>query len=175
MTANGLEFHDVTDVPRRVVVRDPYEAWRAPIGFLVPANGRFTKTSAPTIVTKSGLSVSLRPSDERVPSWGGEMFVRVDVVAPAAEGRARWGEDVAIVIDGRGDDVGALAEAAMTQLGGRDRIAVVDAAGARVIVPTMPASNRSLVLDGSGGRGRRGSCPAFSRYPAASRRAERRR
>jgi hypothetical protein len=146
MTANGLEFHDVTDIPHRVVVRDPYEAWRAPIGFLVPANGRFTKTSAPTIVTKSGLSVSLRPSDERVPAWGGEMFVRVDVVAPAAEGRARWGEDIAIVIDGRGDDIGALAEAVMTQLGGRDRIAVVDAAGARVVVPTMPASNRSLVL-----------------------------
>jgi hypothetical protein len=146
VTANGLEFHDVTDVPRRLVVTDPYEPWRAPIGFLVPANGRFTKTSAPTIVTTPGLSVSLRPSDTRVPAWGGEMFVRVDVVAPAADGAARWGEDIAVVLDGHGGDVRALAEAALVQLGGRDRVTVVDSAGARVLVPTMPASNRSLVL-----------------------------
>lgn len=146
VTANGLEFHDVTDIPRRVIVSDPYEPWRAPIGFLVPANGMFTKTSAPTIVRTRGLSVSMRPSDTRVPAWGGEMFVRVDVVAPAEEGAARWGEDIAIVVDGRGGDVRVLAETALAQLGARDRVAVVDSAGARVIVPTMPASNRSLVL-----------------------------
>jgi hypothetical protein len=146
LTANGLEFHDVTDVPRRVVVRDPYEPWRAPLGFLVPANGRFTKTSTPTVVATSGLAIVLRPSDTRVPSWGGEMLVRVDVLAPAAPGTARWGEDVAIVLDGRGEDTRALAEAALSRLGGRDRVVVVDAAGAHVVVPPMPASNRSLIL-----------------------------
>jgi len=146
LTANGLEFHDVTDVPKRVVVRDPYEPWRAPIGFLVPANGRFTKTSSPTLVATSGLAIVLRPSDTRVPSWGGEMLVRVDVLAPAAPGTARWGEDVAIVLDGRGEDTRALAEAALSRLGGRDRVVVTDAAGARVVVPPMPASNRSLIL-----------------------------
>ncbi len=36
VTANGVEFHDVVDRPERVVVRDPYEPWRAPLGFLVP-------------------------------------------------------------------------------------------------------------------------------------------
>src|SRR5450755_4080505 len=76
LTSNGLEFHDVTDVPKRVVVRDPYEPWRAPIGFLVPANGRFTKTSSPTLVATNGLAIVLRPSDTRVPAWGGEMLVR---------------------------------------------------------------------------------------------------
>jgi hypothetical protein len=146
VTAEGLEFHDVADVPERIVVRDPYEPWRAPLGFLVPASGRFTKTSAPTLVATPGLAVSLRPSDTRVPSWGGEMLVRIDVLAPAARGAARWGEDVGIVIDGRGEDTRALCEAALAQLGGRDRVAVVDAADARVIVPTMPASNRSLVI-----------------------------
>jgi hypothetical protein len=146
LTANGLEFHDVTDVPKRVVVRDPYEPWRAPIGFLVPANGRFTKTSSPTLVATNGLAIVLRPSDTRVPSWGGEMLVRVDVLAPAAPGTARWGEDVAIILDGRGEDTRALAEAALSRLGGRDRVVVVDASGARVIVPPMPASNRSLIL-----------------------------
>ncbi|HEX3345299.1 MAG TPA: hypothetical protein VHS09_12035, partial [Polyangiaceae bacterium] len=146
LTANGLEFHDVTDVPKRVVVRDPYEPWRAPMGFLLPASGRFTKTSTPTLVATSGLAVVLRPSDTRVPSWGGEMLVRVDVLAPAAPGAARWGEDVAIVLDGRGEDSHALAEAALSRLGGRDRVVVTDAAGARVVVPPMPASNRSLIL-----------------------------
>ena len=146
LTANGLEFHDVTDVPKRVIVRDPYEPWRAPLGFLVPANGRFTKTSSPTMVATSGLAVVLRPSDTRVPSWGGEMLVRIDVLAPAARGTARWGEDVAIVLDGRGADTQRLAEAALARLGGRDRVVVVDAAGPRVFVPPMPASNRSLVM-----------------------------
>jgi hypothetical protein len=146
MTANGLEFHDVADVPQRVVVRDPYEPWRAPLGFLVPASGRFTKTSRPTVIASDGLAIVLRPSDTRVPSWGGEMLVRVDVRAPAAPGTARWGEDVGLVVDGRGGDTPALVEAALRQLAGRDRIVVVDAAGARVIVPPMPASDRSLVL-----------------------------
>jgi hypothetical protein len=146
VTANGLEFHDVTDVPERVTVRDPYEPWRAPLGFIVPKNGRFTKTSTPTLVATTGLAISLRASDTRVPSWGGEMLVRVDVLAPAAEGKARWGQDVAIVVDGRGDELHALAQAALEQLGGRDRVEVVDTSGARVIVPTMPASHRSLVM-----------------------------
>ena len=101
VTANGLEFHDVVDVPERVVVRDPYEPWRAPLGFLIPKNGRFTKTSVPTLVATTGLAISLRPSDTRVPSWGGEMLVRVDVLAPAAAGTARWGGDIAFVLDGR--------------------------------------------------------------------------
>src|SRR3984957_8718572 len=146
VTANGVEFHDVVDVPERVVVRDPYEPWRAPLGFLVPANGRFTKTSVPTLVATTGLAVSLRPSDTRVPSWGGEMLVRIDVIAPAAAGTARWGEDVGIILDGRGEDSRALCEVALAQLGARDRVVVVDTAGARVVVPMMPASHRSLIM-----------------------------
>jgi hypothetical protein len=146
MTANGLEFHDVADVPRRVVARDPYEPWRAPVGFIVPASGRFTRTSSPTVLATTGLAISLRPSDTRVPSWGGEILVRVDIIAPAAPGTARWGEDVAIVIDGRGPDARALCEAVLAQLGARDRVVVVDAAGPHVIVPVMPASHRSLIL-----------------------------
>jgi hypothetical protein len=74
------------------------------------------------------------------------MLVRVDVLAPAAEGTARFGEDVALVLDGRGSDVAALAAAALEQLGARDRIAVVDSSGPRMVVPPMPASQRSLVL-----------------------------
>src|SRR5450432_3703019 len=122
VTANGLEYHDTDDVPVRVVVRDPSEPWRAPIGFILPQSGRFTRTSSPTIVSSEGLNIVLRPSDTRVPSWGGEVLVRIDVIAPAAEGTARFGENVAIVIDD-GPDLAHLADVAMQQLSARDRVA----------------------------------------------------
>jgi hypothetical protein len=146
LTANGVEYRDVEDVPEKVVSRSPYEPWRAPIGFIVPIDGRFEKTSAPTVIASRDINVVLRPSDTRVPSWGGEVLVRVDVVAPAAEGAARYGEDVAIVIDADRDRALPVVAAALDRLSARDRVAVVDAHGAQVVVPRMPASDRALVL-----------------------------
>lgn len=146
LTANGVEYRDNRDVPTPVLRRTADEPWRAPIGFILPKDGRFTKSSKPTVLATSGLAIVLRPSDTRVPSWGGEVLVRVDVIAPAAEGTARWGENVAIVLDGDGPDAPALADAALAQLAGRDRVTIIDALGARVIVPTMPASHRSMAI-----------------------------
>jgi hypothetical protein len=145
VTANGVEFHDRNDLPSRVVARDPNEPWRAPIGFILPRDGRFTETSRPHLMATQGLAIVLRPSDTRLPSWGGEVLVRVDVIAPAADGTARWGENVAIVIDGEGPDTLALVDVALGQLAGRDRVAIVDVRGARVVVPSMPASHRSMM------------------------------
>jgi hypothetical protein len=145
MTANGLEFHDSDELPERVVSRDPNEPWRAPIGFILPRDGRFTETSRPHVLATTGLAIVLRPSDTRVPSWGGEVLIRVDVIAPAAEGTARWGENVALVIDGEGPDTLELAEVALDQLAGRDRVSIVDVRGPRLIVPRMPASHRSMI------------------------------
>ena len=158
VTNDGLEFHDRADVPQRVVTRDASEPWRAPIGFILPQSGRFTRASRPTLVAlprcgeacgeaqnaASGLAIALRPSDTRVPSWGGEVLVRIDVIAPAAEGTARFGENVALIVDGSGEDTVALADVALGQLAARDRITVIDARGPRVIVPMMPASHRSM-------------------------------
>jgi hypothetical protein len=146
LTANGVEYHDRKDVPQRVIVRDPNEPWHAPIGFILPANGRFTATSHPTVLGTPGLAFALRPSDTRVPSWGGEVLVRVDVLAPAAAGEAREAERIVLVLDGGGEDTLALAETVLAQLAGRDHVAVVDATGGRVVVPSMPASHRSLIL-----------------------------
>ncbi len=146
LTANGIEYRDREDVPQRLVVRDASEPWRAPIGFILPRDGRFTVASRPHVLATTGLAIVLRPSDTRVPSWGGEVLVRVDVIAPAAEGTARWGENVAIVIDGAGPDTIALADAALGQLAGRDRVTIVDAHGGRTVVPLMPAANRSMIL-----------------------------
>ncbi len=146
LTANGVEYNDRISKPTPVVSRDPNEPWRAPIGFILPRDGRFVETSRPTVLATTGLGIVLRPSDTRVPSWGGEVLVRVDVLAPAAEGSARWGENVVLVIDGRGADTLRLAEAALEQLAGRDRVSIWDTAGPRLVLPFVPASNRSMAL-----------------------------
>lgn len=156
LTANGLEVRDTRDRPAPVIRRDANEPWRAPLGFILPRDGRFTQSSKPHVLATTGrgvggaeppgIAIVLRPSDTRVPSWGGEVLVRVDVIAPAAEGTARWGENVALVVDGRGPDTVALVEAAFAQLAGRDRVTILDARGPSVIVPLMPASNRSLAI-----------------------------
>jgi hypothetical protein len=146
LTANGVEYRDNADVPTPAVRRSADEPWRAPIGFILPKDGTFTQTSRPTVLSTTGLSIVLRPSDTRVPSWGGEVLVRVDVIAPAAEGAARWGENVAIILDGDGPDAPELVDAALTQLAGRDRVIIIDAIGGRTIVPMMPASHRSMAI-----------------------------
>ncbi len=145
MTANGVEYRDRKDMPQRIVVRSPNDPWRAPVGFILPSSGRFVVTSRPTVAGTPGLTFAMRPSDTRVPSWGGEAFVRVDLLAPPAPGEARPEERVAIVLDGAGVDTVAMVEATLAQLGGHDHVTVVDVHGAHVVVPTMPASHRSLV------------------------------
>ena len=152
VTANGLVLQDSVDgVPVRHVSKDANEPWRAPIGFLVPASGVFTQTSKATRIETKGspeglppLEIVLRPSDTRVPSWGGEVLVRVDVIAPAAEGAARTGVDVVVVVDA-GEDAIPLLAATLGQLAARDRVEVLDALTGRPMVPFLPASNRSLI------------------------------
>ena len=39
LTANGIEYHDGTDLPTPVIVRDANQPFRAPVGFILPANG----------------------------------------------------------------------------------------------------------------------------------------
>jgi hypothetical protein len=146
LTPNGAYFHDNDDVPRRVVFHDPEEPWRAPLGFILPKSGKFTKTSTATTLASQGIAIVLRPSDTRVPSWGGEILVRVDVHATAAAGTTRDGASVAIVVDGEGEAFDDGVATALERLGGRDRVTIIDARGARVLVPTIPATHRSLVL-----------------------------
>lgn len=146
LTANGIEYRDNSSPPVALVRRSADEPWRAPIGFILPKDGRFTQASRPTVLATSGLAIVLRPSDTRVPAWGGEVLVRVDVIAPAAEGTARWGENIAVVVDGESADAPTLADAALAQLAGRDRVTILDARGARTVVPMMPASHRSMAI-----------------------------
>ncbi len=152
VTANGIEYHDQTDVPQRVVVKDANAPWRAPVGFILPTNGRFTVTSTPTVLSAPGLGIVMRPSDTRVPAWGGEVLVRIDLLAPPLPGATREPEQVVFVVDGAGPDTSALADAALAKLGGRDHVTVIDVRGNRVVVPTIPASHRSLTSAALGAR-----------------------
>ena len=74
-----------------------------------------TTASRPTTLGTQGLSIELRPSDTRVPSWGGEVFIRADVIAPAAAGEARDAERIVLFVDGA-DDAVALSETVLGQL-----------------------------------------------------------
>src|SRR5262249_38704382 len=143
VTEHGVEFHDNADLPTRVVYRDVNEPWHAPLGFILPKSGTFTHTSAPTTIATNGLVVVLRPSDTRVPSWGGEILMRVDVSSPSSQA-TRPGERVAIVIDGESEAINLALEAALSRLGGKDIVTVVDAYGARTLVPAIPATHRAL-------------------------------
>ncbi len=147
VTANGVEFHDSEDVPSPVIQKDPMDPWRAPIGFILPKSGVFTKTSTPLTLATQGAVVVVRSSDTRVPSWGGEILVRVDVHA-LGTGAAplRDPERVCVVIDGNDDATLALVQTTLGQLGEKDVVSVIDARGAKLLVPQVPATHRALAL-----------------------------
>jgi hypothetical protein len=150
ITANGVEFLDESSLPTPVVRRSVSEPWRAPTGFLLPADGVWRETSKPFPIQGRGLGVVVRTSDTLVPSWGGEILLRFDVVAPReafpeAASSVRPPERVAIVLDGRGANVPALVDVALDDLGGSDRAAIVDTSPARAVVPLVPGANRTLL------------------------------
>jgi hypothetical protein len=150
LTANGVEFLDRSDLPRPVLRKSAFEPWRAPTGFLLPADGVWRRTSKPVPIQGPGLGVVLRTSDVIAPSWGGEVLVRFDAIAPAkafpaAARSVRAPLRIVIVLDGHGANASALATDALEGLGARDRAAIVDASGARVVAPSLPGSHRTLL------------------------------
>lgn len=150
ITANGVEFLDESVVPRPVVRRSADEPWRPATGFLMPADGIWRHTSTAVPVQGRGMLVVLRSSDVLVPSWGGEILLRMDAIAPAAAfpraaPSVRAPLRLVIVVDGAGTDTMALAGAALEDLGGADRAAIVDATRARPVLPPLPGSHRTLL------------------------------
>jgi len=150
ITANGVEFLDRAEVPQPIVRRSPDEPWRPATGFLLPSDGVWRRTSTPIAVQGAGLAVVLRSSDVLVPSWGGEILLRMDVFAPTAAyprvaNSVRAAERLAIVVDGTGPDTVALAGIALDNLGGADRAGVIDSTQARPVVPLLPGSHQTLL------------------------------
>jgi hypothetical protein len=151
LTANGVVYLDRTDpLPVPVVHKSAYERWVAPTGFLLPADGIWRETSVPATLVGPGLRVTLRASDALVPAWGGEILLRLDVSAPAEERashatRPRAPTRLVLVMDAGGDNAADLARALLTGVGEADRVAVVDAAHARTVLPLVPGAHRTLL------------------------------
>jgi hypothetical protein len=161
ITANGVEFLDRAEIPRPIVRRSSTEAWRPATGFLMPSDGVWRQTSTPVAVQGRGLAVVLRSSDLLIPSWGGEILLRMDAIAPVAAfpgvaSSVRPPLRLAIVVDGAGTDTGALAEIALDNLGAADRAGVIDATSsrgglsptnlqARPVLPLLPGSHHTLL------------------------------
>ncbi len=153
ITANGVEFLDRADIPQPIVRRSVDEPWQPSTGFLIPRDGVWRKTSTAIPVQGRGLAVMLRSSDVLIPSWGGEILVRLDALAPAAAfpqaaASVRPLEELVIVIDGPRADTTSLVSAALDDLGGADRVGLIDAGSAgvaRAVLPLVPGSHRTLV------------------------------
>ncbi|HZF48681.1 MAG TPA: hypothetical protein VE093_08535 [Polyangiaceae bacterium] len=150
LTANGVEFIDRTDIPAPVVRRSANEPWRPATGFLLPPDGIWRETSKPVAVSGRGLAVILRSSDALIPSWGGEILLRIDAVVPAAAfphaaPSLRPAKKLVIVVDGHGPNTAPLVRVALDNLGERDRVAIVDSARARTIMPLVPGTHRTLL------------------------------
>jgi len=153
LTANGVEFLDSADIPKPNVRRSPYEPWVPATGFLLPADGVWRETSRPVAIKGPGLGVVLRSSDTLIPSWGGEILVRLDVLAPsdafpAAKASVREPRRIALVVDGYTNDTIQHARTILDNLGANDRLVIIESQGARIVVPPLPGSDHTL-LDGA--------------------------
>ncbi len=116
----------------------------------MPSDGIWRKTATPVAVQGHGLAVMLRSSDVLVPSWGGEILLRMDAIAPVAAfpqaaASVRPAERLVIVIDGAGPDTAALANVALDNLGGTDRAGIIDAMHARPVLPLLPGAHHTLL------------------------------
>lgn len=150
LTANGVEFLDRQEIPQPVVRRSADEPWRPATGFLIPASGVWRATSVPMPIEGHGLAVVLRSSDELLPAWGGEILLRLDVIAPAAAFPAaaasvRAPLRVAIVLDGPGAATAALVSAALDNAGAADRVGLILAGPRHPVLPPIAGSHRTLI------------------------------
>lgn len=85
--------------PAAHVARSAFDRWRpADIGIL-PPTGLRDRPAVPMRVSAGPLEFTLRFSDARAPSWGGDTYVRVDV--RAAGNDQRPARDIVVLIDTR--------------------------------------------------------------------------
>lgn len=152
LTANGIEFMDRAGAPPAPIARKSvHDPWEPATGFLLPKSGIWRESSDPVVLAGPGLSVVMRSSDALLPSWGGEILLRLDVVVPAEafpEDAAQSGRPplrLTLVVDGAGPNTADLAAEALDGLGHADRAAVVHTSPPRVVVPMMPGTHRTLL------------------------------
>jgi hypothetical protein len=150
LTASGVEHLDRTARPAPVRRTSASEPWRPATGFLMPPDGVWRYVSRPLTLSVGALTLTLRASDAYVPAWGGEVLVRLDASVaaaafPAADAARRPPVRLVLVWAAAEPPEPPLVERTLGALGEADRVAVVDAAGARVVLPPLPGAERTLV------------------------------
>jgi hypothetical protein len=150
LTANGVEYVDRSYHPKPVLRTSASDTWRPATGFLMPPDGVWRYVSSPVSLSVGALSLTMRASDAYVPSWGGEVLLRVDASVdagafPGAEASRRAPMRLVVVWAASEAPEPSLLEGAFAGLGEGDRVAFVDALGARVVVPPLPGAERTLV------------------------------
>jgi hypothetical protein len=143
LTASGVEYTDREDVHPPRVRTSPYDPYEPPRGFLLPQEGRFRHVAAPIEAHDGSLSLSLRAGDALVPAWGGEMLVRLDLIARGGEEHAPL--HFIVVFDGQPEALDTLGCQATSRLFASDRAALIDSRGARTLVSAVPGAQRALL------------------------------
>jgi hypothetical protein len=102
-TGPGSSLRDQGEpAPAAHVARSAFDRWRpADIGILPPTSLR-DRPSSPLRVSAGPLEFTLRFSDGRVPAWGGDSYVRIDLRAQGSDQRPQ--RDLAMLIDTREPD-----------------------------------------------------------------------
>ncbi len=85
--------------PAPHVARSAFDRWRPPDVTMTPETGLRDRPATPVRVAAGPLEFTLRLSDTRAPSWGGDTYVRVDLRARGSETRPP--RDLAILLDTR--------------------------------------------------------------------------
>ncbi|MDP3275157.1 MAG: hypothetical protein Q8Q09_08185 [Deltaproteobacteria bacterium] len=95
----GLRDQGERRPPSPHVARSAFDRWRPPdIGLLPPAPLQ-QQPSQPVRITAGSVELTLRLSDTRAPSWGGDAYVRMDLRARGTDPRPP--RDLAVLIDTR--------------------------------------------------------------------------
>lgn len=150
LTANGVQFIDRSARPTPKLRTSAYEAWEPPTGFLLPASGVLTQRSRPVSVPGRGVGFVLRASDAYAPTWGGEVLLRIDVEVPVEafpelRSQLRVPAELVLIVDFSNRSGLELVYTALEQLGGRDRVSVLDARRNQRLVPPLPGTHRALI------------------------------
>ncbi|RYE88923.1 MAG: hypothetical protein EOO75_12675, partial [Myxococcales bacterium] len=168
LTANGVEFIDRAERPKPVVRTSPFEPFRPATGFLLPADGRWHRSSQPVAFGGDGLAVTARLSDALAPAWGGEVVLMLELsTAPVgamnvqrlpASSRSTVGSvrvesggtravsrRVVLVLDELDEGASGAVGAALGRLGPDDQLAIVDARGPQALTPWLTRAHRSLI------------------------------
>lgn len=137
--------------PRPHIQRTAWDSWRPPpLGVLPP--GTLLRNSAEAVTLQAeGLRATIRISDRLVPSWGGDVYFRIDLQAGSTSERPPR-RDLGVVLDYRNREALPrairMASALFETLRDGDRGALmVTAEGGRTLVPLLSFGAGPLLME----------------------------